>query len=90
MCVQYISQEKLEVIRNFLESKDLGNIPRNITWLMWRAQKLYATEVSPQKYATDTQYDFEDLYVDLDTNGQINCLIVFNEWIGKSWIIEKK
>ena len=89
MKFKYISQEKLEVIRKFLETKDLSNIPREIPWIMWRAKKLYATADSSQKYATDSEYAYEDIAVDFDKNGDVSCVIIFNEYSGESWSFKK-
>ena len=88
MKFKYISQEKLEVIRKFLETKDLSNIPGEIQWVMWRAKKLYATVDSPQKYVTDSEYAMEDIAVDFDKNGNVSCVIIFNEFSGKSWTLK--
>lgn len=89
MNVKYISQEKLEVIRRFLESKDLSNLKTELPLIMWRANDLYSTEKeNPKFFLTDSKYSYDDLSVQFDKEGKIKCIIIFNDYTGTSLILK--
>ena len=89
MSVQYISHEKLEVIRKFLESKDLSDLKIELPWILWRAKDLYSTEEeNPKFYLTDSRYACDDLSVQFDEEDKIKCIIIFNDYTGENWIFK--
>lgn len=88
MKINYISQERLEVLRSFLESKDLSEIPMELPYIMWRAKDLYAKDNTPQAYLTDSKNFTKDLMTEFDSNGKVLYFIILDDYTGKSWSIK--
>ena len=84
--VKYISQERLDAIRKFLESKDSSELPHDISRIMWRARDLYTSdEGKPEIYLTKTRNYREDIIVQFDDNGSIKCFIIANDYTNDFW-----
>ena len=88
MKINYISQERLEVLRKFLESKDLTKIPMELPYIMWRAKDLYATDNTPRAYLTDSKNFTKDLMTEFDNNEEVLYFIIFDDYTGESWSIK--
>ena len=86
MSAEYISHEKLGVIREYLEESNLKNIPLTLQQILWRAEALYTPNKNePEFYLTDSEYDYADLMVQFDKNGEIESFIIFNDYTGEYW-----
>lgn len=84
--VKYISQEELEVLREFLEQRE-EILPFELPLIMFYAQKAY--EFSRKgNYVTSNPITIgKDIALNFDENGKITYFLILDDYMGKEWKI---